>query len=239
MSDGVSDRDTDSFDNPAKTLYRQRHLDALRAQAPELWLDEERRRLLGGWLELVGATGWRTLELLEGTGAIEPEQFVGVDFEAPRIEDYRARFPRARWFAGNVLDLVNKPELDDVVVVHYDAYDAVGGRHADHVGEQFGALLRRAVEGYGAAALLWNTDLDAGRRLGWPAGASLRAHADRVCSVLRGALGPRRTLDPGVMVPPDAVAQANAGAVGMLGSFDVYRGKTAGHRMACLRLVLR
>lgn len=239
MTGTVSDRTTDSFDNPAKSLYRQRHLDVLREQAPELWLDDDRRRLRGGWLELVGATGWRTLELLETTGALEPEQFVGVDFEEPRIEEYRTRFPRARWLAGDVLDLVDRPELEDVVVIHYDAYDAAGARHVEHVGEQLGALLRRAVEGYGAAALLWNTDLDAGRRLGWRAGASLRSHAVRVCGVIRGALGPRRVLDPDAMAPPAAVAAADGGATGMLGSFDVYRGKTTGHRMACLRLILR
>jgi hypothetical protein len=239
VTDGVSDRGSDAFDNAAKTLYRRRHLDVLREQAPELWLDDDRRRLRGAWLELMGATGWRSLELLETTGALEPEQFVGVDFDQTRIDAYCARFPRARWLAGDVLDLVLRPELEDVAVIHYDAYDAVGARHLDHVGEQLVGMLRRAVDAFGAAALLWNTDLDAGRRLGWQPGASLRAHAHRVCGVLGGALGSRRSLDPDAMVPPAAVDAADDGAVGMLGSFDVYRGKPSGHRMACLRLVLR
>lgn len=237
---GVSDRGMDAFDNGPKAEYRARHLQVLREQVPELWDEESPQRLQGAWLELMGATGWRTLDLLVEAGALTPAGFVGVDLDGQRIEDYRRRYPGARWLAGDVLDLVQRVELEDVAVVHYDAYEAVASSRLDHIGEQLAVLLRRGVDRFGAALLLWNADLDSVRRLGQAAPAALRAHAATIAGVLRSALGKRREIGNEALLPPGAeVAVAAPAFVGAVGAFEVYRGKRSGHRMACCRAVLR
>lgn len=237
---GISDRATDAFDNGPKAEYRARHLQVLREQVPELWDEESPQRLQGAWLELMGTTGWRTLDLLVEAGALTPAGFVGVDLDGQRIEDYRRRYPGARWLAGDVLDLVQRAELDDVAVVHYDAYEAVASSRLDHIGEQLAVLLRRAVDRFGAALLLWNADLDSVRRLGQAAPAALRAHATTITGMLRGALGERREIAAETLLPLGAEAAAGDPAfVGNIGAFELYRGKRAGHRMACCRAVLR
>lgn len=236
----VSDRASDSFDNTVKASYRSRHVDVLRAQVPELWDDEGRPRLRGAWLELMGATGWKTLDLLVNEGALGRSAFVGVDLDAARIAGYRARYPDARWLAGDVLDHVQRPELEDVSVVHFDGYEAAGGRRLEHVGEQLSPLLRRAVARFGAAVLLWNADLDATRRLGQPAARALRLHATTLAAVLQGAVGARRAFGAeGLLAAGAEHAVTDPAFVGLVGAFEVYRGKGGGHRMACLRAVLR
>lgn len=235
----VSDRREDAYDNPAKSAYRERHLSALREQAPELWDDEERTRLSGSWLELMGTTGWRTLELLVGTGAIGTEQFVGVDLDLARIDSYRAQYPHASWLAGDLLDLVDRPELREVTVLHYDGYEAVGGTRLEHVGEQLCAMLRRAVQRHGAGALMWNADLDATRLRHQSASEALRDHAQVLSRVLRRSLGPRRDLASTALLPPGDESRVDSSFVGPVGSFEIYRGKSTSHRMACLRLVVR
>jgi len=240
VTTSVSDRETDAFDNSAKSAYRQRHLDVLREQVPELWVDEERPRLRGSWLELMGATGWRTLELLVQADAVSHEQFIGVDLDADRIAAYQARYPRARWLPGDLLDLVNRPELRDVSVIHYDAYDAVATGRLDHVSEQLATVLARSLSSYGAAMLIWNADLDASRLRGQAPASALRNHAIAVASLLRGIGGDRRELDATSFLPANAeLAVAEPGFTGYVGAIDVYRGKNVGHRMACLRIVLR
>ncbi|MCW8138438.1 MAG: hypothetical protein KIT58_05980 [Planctomycetota bacterium] len=235
----VSLRAEDAFDNAAKSAYRARHLEVLREHAPELWSDES-RALNGAWLELMGATGWRTLELLLGAGALAAGSFVGVDLDVRRIADYRARYPEARWVAGDLLDLVLRPELEDVSVVHFDGYEAVASPRLEHVGEQLTLLLRRAVARFGAAALLWNADIDACRLHRIPAARSLRTHATTLATVLRAATGARRMVQPCALLPTDSErAVAAPSFVGQVGAFQIYRGKPGGHRMACLSAVVR
>lgn len=236
---GVSDRRTDAFDNPWKATQRLRHLDVLR-KVPELWQDGQMPRLRGSWLELMGATGWRTLELLTDHGAILPEQFVGVDLDAQRIEDYRHRYPGARWLGGNVLDLVCRPELRDTSVVNYDAYEEVASPRLAHLVEQFAPVLRRSLDLFGAAALLWNADLDSPRLRRRSPLDALRTHAGVIAGLLERVAGERRTLDVSRLLPTaQACAVREATFTGVIGAFEVYRGKPGGHRMACLRVVLR
>ncbi len=120
----VSNRSSDTFENEGKRAYRARHLEVLRDQAPELWTDAPPGQLRGAWLELMGSTGWRTLELLTAAAVLPPSSFVGADLDHDRIDDYRRRYPGARWLAGDVLDYVEGPELDDISVVHFDGYEA-------------------------------------------------------------------------------------------------------------------
>lgn len=236
----VSDRSQDAFDNVSKAAYRQGHLDVVRA-VPELWRDDDDEpRLRGYWLELMGSTGWRTLELLSAAGAIDHSQFVGVDLESDRIEHYRSQYPRALWLSGNVLDLVNRVELQETSVVDYDGYDAVDSPRLHHVAEQLLPVLRRSIDRLGAAVLLWNADLDASRLRRRSASESLNAHASTIAGLLRCAVGPRRSVGAAGLLPPErAEVVRDPAFTGMVGAFEIYRGKPGGHRMACLRVVLR
>lgn len=236
----VSNRASDTFESEGKRAYRARHLEVLRDQAHELWSDEPPGRLRGAWLELMGSTGWRTLELLTEAAVISPSSFVGADLDRDRIDDYRRRYPDARWLAGDALDHVEGPELQDVSVVHFDGYEAVGSTRLEHVGEQLGVVLWRGVVQYGAAALLWNSDLDATRLHGRSAPAALRDHAALLGTILSAAAGERRELASEHLLPRGAEAAVAArGFVGLLGAFEIYKGKATGHRMACCRVILR
>lgn len=235
----VSDRTTDAFDNPAKAAYRERHVEVLRS-VPELWDDAAGPGLRGSWLELMGTTGWRTLELLTSAGAIHHEQFVGVDLDLPRIEGYRARYPRARWLQGNVLDHVAGPELQDTSVVHYDGYETVDSPKLDHVAEQLRPVLRRSVDRHGAAVLIWNADLDASRLRRRSPVDALQGHAVALAEILREIGGDRRSFEVSGLLPGGQErVVGHLGFTGLVGAFEVYRGKPGGHRMACIRVVIR
>lgn len=188
----------------------------------------------------MGSSGWRTLHMLMEAGVLTPRSFVGADLDAERIAAYRLRYPEATWVAGDVLDHVERAELADVSVLHFDGYEAVGSARVEHVGEQLGVVLRRAQVRHGAAVLLWNCDLDATRLHRQAAPAALRHHAESLAAILAAAAGDRREITPESLLP-DGVEKAVAvpGFVGLVGSFEVYRGRSVGHRMACCRMVLR
>jgi hypothetical protein len=59
-----------------------------------------------------------------------------------------------------------------------------------------------------------------------------------VCDTLRGCL-PRRELTATTLLPEGGEQAIDAGFVGVLGAFEIYRGSVRGHRMANLRLILR
>jgi hypothetical protein len=59
-----------------------------------------------------------------------------------------------------------------------------------------------------------------------------------VCEALRGCL-PRRELISAMLLPEHGEKEIDAGFVGVLGAFEVYRGSVGGHRMANLRVILR
>lgn len=69
-------------------------------------------------------------------------------------------------------------------------------------------------------------------------GQALRRHADMVCKALTGCL-PRRELTSHMLLPEGSEEQVDAGLVGILGAFELYRGSARGHRMANLRVILR
>ena len=69
-------------------------------------------------------------------------------------------------------------------------------------------------------------------------GPALRRHADMVCEALNGCL-PRRELTSAMLLPEGSEEQIDAGFVGVLGAFEIYRGSERGHRMANLRIILR
>ena len=142
-----------------------------------------------------------------------------------------------RWVAGDVLDAISKPELEDVVVLNFDGYGSVGDDTVLPTARVIRALAKRAIQRCGAFALFWNSDLDAPRRLRERCSVALRRHVELLVRGFSGVPAANRILSPGTLLPGDADAAIDGGATGIVGAFDVYRG--AKHRMACLRLVLR
>jgi hypothetical protein len=234
----TSDREHDSFDNPAKMACRLGNLRVLREAAFLLWEDGERKRLRCDWCELMGETGWLTLDLLEQEGALAAGGFVGIDLDPARIEGFRRRRPDLKWVAGNLYEFVEAPELARIGILNLDEYAEVGNRSASVDFDLIRGLVQRGLETFGEFALFWNQDLDAVVRRGRHRGQALRRHADMVCEALRSCL-PRRELASHMLLPEGGEKQVDGGFVGLLGAFEIYRGSSSGHRMANLRVILR
>jgi hypothetical protein len=233
-----SDRQHDAFDNPAKMACREGNLRVLREAAYLLWEDGNRTRLRCNWCELMGETGWLTLHLLESQGVLAPSGFVGLDLDPARIDGFRQRRPDLKWVAGNLYERLDAPELAHVGVLNLDVYGEVGTRSAPVDFPLLRGLVQRGLDTFGEFALFWNQDLDAVVRRRQERGQALRRHAEMVCDTLRGCL-PRRELTSTMLLPEGAEQQIDAGHVGVLGAFEIYRGSVRGHRMANLRVILR
>jgi hypothetical protein len=234
----LSDREHDAFDNPAKMACRLGNLRVLREAAFLLWEDAERKRLRCDWCELMGETGWLTLDLLEREGVLAAGGFVGIDLDPARIEGFRRRRPDLKWVAGNLYELVEAPQLANVGILNLDEYGEVGNRSAGVDFDLIRGLVKRGLDTFGEFALFWNQDLDAVVRRRQERGQALRRHADMVCQELRRCL-PRRELDAKMLLPEGGEQKVDEGFVGVLGAFEIYRGSTGGHRMANLRIILR
>jgi hypothetical protein len=234
----LSDRQHDVFDNPAKMACREGNLRVLREAAYLLWEDGDRIRLRCDWCELMGETGWRTLDLLESKEMLAPGGFVGIDLDPTRIDDFRQRRPDLKWVAGNLYERLEAPELANVGILNLDEYGEVANRSAPVDFPLIRGLVQRGLDTFGEFALFWNQDLDAVVRRRQDRGQALRRHAEMVCDALRDCL-PRRTLASEMLLPEGSEKQIDAGFVGVLGAFEVYRGSVRGHRMANLRVILR
>jgi hypothetical protein len=143
-----------------------------------------------------------------------------------------------KWVAGNLYERIEAPELANVGILNLDEYGEVG--NPDTLGDfrLVRGLVTRGLEKFGEFALFWNQDLDAVVRRQKNRGQTLRRHAEMVCKAVKGCL-PRRQLTADMLFPEGAEAEIDAGFVGVIGAFEVYRGKARGHRMANLRLILR
>jgi hypothetical protein len=234
----LSDRQHDAFDNPAKMACREGNLRALREAAYLLWQDGNRTRLRCDWCELMGATGERTIDLLEREGVLASGGFVGVDLDPARIDAFRQGRPDLKWVADNLYERLEAPELANVGVLNLDGYGEVGDPDAGGDFQLIRGLALRAVARFGEFALFWNQDLDSVARRRINRGQALRRHADMVCKELKGCL-PRRDLVSEMLLPVGGEERIDSGFVGVLGAFEIYRGKTKGHRMANLRIILR
>jgi hypothetical protein len=234
----VSDRQHDAFDNPAKMACRAGNLRALREAAFLLWDDSDRTRLRCDWCELMGQTGWLTLDMLEREGVLAPGGFVGIDLDPARIDGFRQRRPDLKWVAGNLYERLEAPALANVGVLNLDEYGEVGNRGAQVDFPLIRGLVQRGLDAFGEFALFWNQDLDAVARRRQGRGQALRRHAETVCEALRGCL-PRRELTSGMLLPDGCEDEIDSGFVGVLGAFEIYRGSVRGHRMANLRVILR
>jgi len=234
----VSDRQHDAFANPAKAACREGNFRVLREAAYLLWEDSDCTRLRCDWCELMGATGLLTLDLLEGAGALAPGGFVGIDLDQARIDGYRVQRPDLKWLAGNLYELLDRDELANIGVLNLDEYGEVGNRSALVDFDLVRGLVRRGLDTFGEFALFWNQDLDAVVRRRQDRGQALRRHADMACDALRGCL-PRREFTTEMLLPAGSENKIDAGFVGVLGAFEVYRGSVRGHRMANLRVILR
>jgi hypothetical protein len=234
----LSDRPHDAFDNAAKAACRAGNLRALREAAYLLWEDSDRTRLRCDWCELMGATGLLTLDLLERAGVLAPGGFVGIDLDPARIDGFRQRRPDLKWLAGNLYELLDRGELANVGVLNLDEYGEVGSPNARVDFHLVRGLVQRGLDRFGEFALFWNQDLDAVVRRRKGRGQALRRHSDMVCKALKGCL-PRRDWTSDMLLPEGSAGQIDAGFVGTLGAFEIYRGATRGHRMANLRVILR
>jgi hypothetical protein len=234
----VSDRQHDAFDNPAKMACRAGNLRVLRQAAFLLWEDGDRKRLRCDWCELMGETGWLTLDMLEREGTLASGGFVGIDLDPARISGFRERRPDMKWVAGNVYERLDAPELANVGILNLDEYGEVGNRSTAVDFDLIRGLVKRGLQKFGEFALFWNQDLDAVVRRRQERGQALRRHADMVCEALRGCL-PRRELTSVIVLPQGSERKIEAGFIGLLGAFEIYRGSSGGHRMANLRVILR
>src|SRR5438094_9233090 len=93
----LSDRQSDTFDNPAKMACRAGNLRVLREAAYLLWEDGDRTRLRCDWCQLMGATGLLTLDLLEREQVLAPGGFVGLDLDPGRVDGFRHHRPDLNW----------------------------------------------------------------------------------------------------------------------------------------------
>src|SRR5947209_11297800 len=121
----LSDRQHDAFDNPAKMACRADNLRVLREAAFLLWEDGDRARLRCDWCELMGETGWLTLDLLERQGVLAPGGFVGLDLDTARIDSFRQCRPDLKWVASNLYERLDAPELVNVGILNLDVYGEV------------------------------------------------------------------------------------------------------------------
>lgn len=234
----LSSRQHDAFDNPAKAACRLGNLRALREAAHLLWEDGNHRRLRCDWCELMGQTGGLTLDLLEREAVLAPGGFVGIDLDRQRIDGFRQQRPDLKWVAGNLYEMLDAPELAGVGVLNLDEYGEVGNPDSMVDFHLIRGLVQRGLEKFGEFALFWNQDLDAVVRRRKSRGQALADHAAMVCDMLRGCL-PRRELTPAMLLPEGSEQAIEAGFVGTLGAFEIYRGSERGHRMANLRVILR
>ena len=235
----ISHRLLDSFDNPAKTSCRMGNLRVLRESAFALWDDDGRTRLRCDWCELMGTTGWLTLDLLESEGVLAPGGFVGIDLDHARIEGCRRLRPDLKWVSGNLYSSLEATEFAHVGVINLDTYYAVGSTDAMSDFRLVRGLALRALERFGEFTLFLNADLDAVVRHGRHPGLSLRRHAELVCKTFDGYLR-RRRLTSEMLLPAGGEKEIDSGFVDdIIGAFEIYRGKDGGHRMANLRLILR
>ena len=233
-----SDRQHDAFDNAAKMACREGNLRALREAAYLLWEDSDRTQLRCDWCELMGATGWLTLDLLEREEVLAPGGFVGIDLDLGRIDGFRQRRPDLKWVAGNLYERLESAELANVGILNLDEYGEVGNPNTMVDFALIRGLVQRGLKKFGEFALFWNQDLDSVVRRRKDRGAALRRHAETVCRTLKGCL-PRRELTSDMLLPEGSEERIDSGFVGILGAFEIYRGAIGGHRMANLRLILR
>lgn len=138
-----------------------------------------------------------------------------------------------------MFDAAARPALEDVGVLNYDAYDMVGGPRTRAAVRQLATIVRSGLDRFGAIALFWNADLDAVARRGHTPASELRRHADELAELLAELVGQRRVITGPMLLPPGAELDLGDGATGLVGAFEVYRGRPGGHRMANPRLILR
>jgi hypothetical protein len=99
-------------------------------------------------------------------------------------------------------------------------------------------LVQRSVDKFGEFILLYNKDLDGVLRQKQRPGEMLRRHSNKICELFEEYL-PNRRFDPLVLLPQDAEKEIENGFTGILGAYEIYKGKSGGHRMANLRLIFR
>ncbi|WP_337175127.1 hypothetical protein [Paludisphaera sp.] len=230
----TSDRRLNAFDNPAKTASREATLAFLRNAANRLWIDASKEKIRCSWCELMGSTGHLTREILLREGIIDPRQFVGVDLSGKLAAGHALAGPTV--LQGDLLSLLNSPELSEVGVLNFDAYYAVASPKLQADLQLTRGKAARSLRLFGEFCLILNADLDAAVRRKLRPSTALRKHAE-VVSEIYHECGLCR-ISPELLLPSECETPLDAGDTGRFGMFEVYRGRRGGHRMALLRLMI-
>ena len=224
-------RQTDEFFNSSKQSTRQNNISVV--EQSNLIIDN---KLCCSWCEIMGASGMETLTILEEKELLNPGSFIGIDLDKDRISNFRSQRPDLQWFANNIFDIL--PQLNDVGVLNLDIYGKVGYDKDYYDLSLIKVLITKSIKKLGEFILFYNKDLDATARQKIKRGDALRYHSDRICEVFKDYL-PNRQFDSLNLLPKNAEEKIENGFVGQIGAYEIYKGKTNGHRMANLRIIFR
>jgi len=180
----------------------------------------------------MGASGIETLKLLEDF----IPNFIGIDLDPDNIIKYKSIYPNYQWHVANFFDIINK--LDDVGVLNLDIYGNVGydRDYADLL--RIKSIIHKSINKFGEFILFYNKDLDGVLRQKQNPGKMLRYHSQKICDAFNNYL-PNRKFDLYSLMPQGAEKEINDGFTGIIGAYEIYKGKSSGHRMANLRLLFK
>ncbi len=208
----------------SKTAWRKINLEFLRSVRPALWRGAE---FVGGYLEMIGASGGQMFDLLK---PVRPkEQFIGVDINAKVITAHRNSGRPFRTICGDVyetaLTLSQEKRSVPINVFNFDTTNSAGAtwwqgryRKRDH-GEALQALFRNCRQKGLPTVFILNHCIDLGAKLSPP--ALLREHRDHFLDWARMSWAePKRRRDLEALTFEET---SNFSWTGWAGPFQIYR----------------
>jgi hypothetical protein len=192
-------------------------------------------KLICSWCELMGASGMETLSLLEDEGLMT-NNFIGIDTDFNLINNYKQQRPDLQWFSENIFDII--PKLNNIGVLNLDIYGNINNKRDYFNLGLIKNLIIKSVERFGEFILFYNKDLDGVVREKKNIGISLRQHTNKICEIFNGYL-PNRILNSLSILPEKSEQEIDNGFIGQIGAYEIYKGKSKGHRMANLHLIFR
>ena len=225
----LSNRKTDEFYNDSKQQSRINNFNVVLNS--NLVKDN---KLICSWCELMGASGIETLSLVNDV--LKPNGFIGIDLDSNNIADIKSKRPDLQWLSGNIWNFI--PSLNDVGILNLDIYGNVGYEKDYRDLSRIKRLITKSVNEFGEFILFYNKDLDGVVRQGKKIGESLRYHTNQICDVFDEFL-PNRKFNALTLLPSGSEKEIDNDFVGLIGAYEIYRGKSNGHRMANLRLIFR
>lgn len=195
----------------------------------------QNNKLICSWVELMGASGLETLTALEEQSLLNPNSFIGIDLDSNLINQFKMQRPDLEWYNDNIFNIL--PKLNNVGVLNLDIYGNIDN-DSDYMNlSLLKSLIVKSINKFGEFVLFYNKDLDGVQREQKQIAESLRSHTDKICETFSHYL-PNRKLDSYNLLPKNAEYIENK-FVGKLGAYEIYKGKTKGHRMCNLHLIFR